>query len=150
MTCECFGDVFTPGHRDNRPYTLPIIIMIRKIMMSLPVVVCTEKPLEASDTAASLVNPVSTNGISREGREACCNENQGNKSHLFSQVLQAATLRLDLTLCEGGFFSVQLELSTVWKKLRGKKRKRNSLCLQASKFAESLRDLACHLVATSH
>lgn len=41
--------------------------------------------LKPSDTAASLVNPVSTNCIRGEKRDAFCNENQGNKAHYSSK-----------------------------------------------------------------
>lgn len=47
-------------------------------------VVCRGRPTKPSDTAASLVNPVSTNGISRDRRDAFCNENPGNKSYYSS------------------------------------------------------------------
>ena len=74
-TSGCCKGVCT-CHHDNRP------------LWTDELAACTRRPSEPSDTAAPLVNPVSTNGISRGRRDAFCNENQGNKSHYSSTYHQ--------------------------------------------------------------
>lgn len=51
---------------------------------------------KSSDTAASPVNPVSTNCISKERRDAFCNENQGNKIHYSSSISSRERLNNNL------------------------------------------------------